>query len=326
MPHRQHKIALLAYEGLCSFEFATAAELLRDRLETRDRPWYDLVICSLDPSPVRGSGGIAIQAEAGLEAFEDAETIVIPGWRLTEVPAELTAALRQAHARGARLLSICTGAFALAAAGVIDGRRATTHWRYAQRLAREYPNITVEPDVLYVDEGDVVTSAGSAAGLDMLLHVIRKDWGAATCNMVARTMLVPPHRDGGQAQFIERPVPPRPDARLAKVFDRLRSEPAREHRIEDLAALAAMSPRTLFRQFRAATGGTPYDWLLRERVAAAKRLLEETGLSIEQVADRAGFGAADTLRHHFRSIAGTAPTEYRRAFAPQRQAPIDAAE
>ena len=323
MPHPHHKIALLAYEGLCSFEFATAVELLRDRIETRDGPWYDLMICSLDPSPVRGSGGIVIDTASGLEAFDDADTIVVPGWRLTEVPAELSLALRRARDRGARLLSICTGAFALAAAGVLDGRRATTHWRYAERLAREYPQISVEPDVLYVDDGDIVTSAGSAAGLDMLLHVIRKDWGAATCNMVARAMLVPPHRDGGQAQFIERPVPPRPDARLAKVFDRLRSEPAREHRIEDLAALAAMSPRTLFRQFRAATGGTPYDWLLRERVAVAKRLLEETGLSIEQVADRAGFGAADTLRHHFRSIAGTAPTEYRRAFAPQRLAHAD---
>ena len=315
MPHRQHKVALLAYEGLCSFEFATALELFRDRLETRDGPWYDLRIGSLDPSPVHGNGGMAVVADAGLEVFEDADTIVVPGWRLTEVPAELAAALRTAHARGARLLTICTGAFALAGAGLLDGRRATTHWRYVERLAREYPAVSVEPDVLYVDEGDILTSAGSAAGLDMLLHVIRKDWGAATCNAVARTMLVPPHRDGGQAQFIERPVPPRPDERLARVLDRLRSDPAREHRIEDLASLAAMSPRTLFRQFRAATGGTPYDWLLRERVAVAKRLLEETDLSIEQVADRAGFGAADTFRHHFRSIAGTAPTEYRRAFA-----------
>jgi AraC family transcriptional activator FtrA len=205
--------------------------------------------------------------------------------------------------------------FVLAAAGLLDGRRATTHWRYTERLGILYPSIRVEPDVLYVDEGDIVTAAGSAAGLDMMLHLIRRDHGGRICNLVARRLVIPPHREGGQAQFIMRPVPPVRNSRLAEVIAYLRANLAKPHRVQDLARMAAMmSERTFFRRFREAVGVAPMDWIASERVAAAKDMLEEGQLSVEQVAEACGFGAPETLRYHFRRAVGQTPAGYRRIF------------
>lgn len=314
----RHKVCVLAYDQLCTFEFAAAVELLRDRSADFGDHWYELTICALERSPVCGGGGILVDARGDAEALSLADTVIIPGWRMGSVPSFITHPLTAAHARGARIASICTGAFVLAAAGLLNGRRATTHWKYASQLAAEYPAIEVDPSVLYIDDGDVVTSAGSAAGIDMLLHLIRQDYGARTCNAVARMMVVPPHREGGQAQFFERPVPRSVGTAFAQVLDHLRRNPSDDHRIQQLAEMAAMSPRTFFRRFRAATGQTPYDWLLQERINVAKELLESTALSIDRVAYDAGFGAADTLRHHFRRLVGTTPNDFRYAFRNAR--------
>jgi AraC family transcriptional activator FtrA len=223
--------------------------------------------------------------------------------------------LRRAHQRGARLCSICSGVFVLAAAGVLDGRRATTHWRYLERLGARYPRIRVEPNALYVDEGTVLTSAGSAAGLDMLLHLVRRDFGARIANQVAQRLVIPPHREGGQAQFVPRPMAADERGRLARLMDFIRAHPAKAHTLASLAARAAMSIRTLQREFTAATGVAPYEWVVRERIQCAKELLETTRLSAQGVAVRVGMGSAESLRHHFRQRVGTTPGQYRRRFS-----------
>lgn len=308
-----HRVCLLVYQGLCTFEFAMAAEVLGDRSAQFGDRWYRLDVASLEGSPVHGAAGMSIEA-GGRDLLETADTIIVPGWRLGPVPAAHAEALTAAARRGARIASICTGAFVLAAAGLLDGRRATTHWRHAADLRAAHPKIEVDPDVLYVDDGDVITSAGSAAGLDMLLHMIRKDYGAATCNAVARTMVVAPHRDGGQAQFVERAVPLRPDSAFARVVEQMRREPNRDYEVRDLAGMAAMSPRTFFRRFRQATGRTPYEWLLRERLEVAKALLELSDRSIDEIATQAGFNSADALRYHFRRVLATTPAQFVAAF------------
>lgn len=309
-----HRVAVLAYEGLCLFEFSSAVEILSGRSDERGALCYQVVAASMDGPSVRCDRGISVTLEAGLDALEDAQTIIIPGWRDVPVPQRICDVLVDAHARGVRIASICTGAFVLAAAGLLDGRRATTHWRYAKAFADKYPNVVLDPDVLYVDEGDIITSAGSSAGIDMLLHLVRRDFGSATCNAIARNMVTPPHREGGQAQYIETPVPEQTQSAFVKVVDHLRRDPAADHRIEALAGMAAMSPRTFFRKFRATTGHTPYDWLLMERTRIAKEMLEQSDLSIDRIAERAGFGAADTFRHHFRRLAGTTPSQFRATF------------
>lgn len=285
--------------------------------------WYELVVCALEPGPLRSAGGLAVETRGGADELLNAATVIVPGWRMSEVPRVISDALVQAHQGGARIASICTGAFVLAAAGLLDGRRATTHWKYAAQLASEYPAIHVNRDVLYIDEGDIITSAGSAAGIDMLLHLIRRDYGTRTCNAVARMLVVPPHRDGGQAQYIEQAVPSADGAAFTQVIDHIRRNPAADHQIEQMAAMAAMSPRTFFRRFKAATGHAPYDWLLHERIRVAKDFLENTDLSVDRIAYEAGFGATDTLRHHFRRIVGTTPSDFRQVF---RIAPSQAVE
>jgi AraC family transcriptional activator FtrA len=312
--HRSgHRVCLLAYDGLCTFEFAVAAEIFRDRSDTFGDQWYSLTVCALEPAPLRTDSGLVLPKTAGQTALLGADTVIVPGWRLGPVPESISSAVARAHRRGARIASICTGAFVLAAAGVLDGKRATTHWKHAGRLAAQYPAVQVDPGVLYVDAGDVVTSAGSAAGIDMLLHLIRKDYGSQACNAVARAMVVPPHRDGGQAQYVESAVPAQ-HSEFSKVFDYIRRHPDRSHRIETLAAMVAMTPRTFFRRFRAATGLTPYDWLLHERIRIAKDLLETSRRSIDRIASDAGFGSADTLRHHFRRVVGATPRDFRNLF------------
>src|SRR6266478_2917184 len=312
-----HRVVAVAYDRLCTFEFGCTVELFALPRPELKVPWYDFAVCAAERGPIRATGGICVQVSHSLRLLERADTIIIPGWRDAdeEPPEELLRKLRQAYERGARLCSICSGVFVLAAAGVLDGRRATTHWKYLERLAARYPGIRVEPNALYVDEGQVLTSAGSAAGLDMLLHVVRKDFGAKIANQVAQRLVIPPHREGGQAQFVPRPVPSDERGRLAKLLDWIRAHLAAEHTIESLAAHAAMSTRTLQREFKAATGLAPYAWLVRERIERAKELLETGRLPALRIAERVGMGSAESLRHHFRAQVGTTPAQYRARFS-----------
>jgi transcriptional regulator GlxA family with amidase domain len=272
-------------------------------------------MCGLTPE-VRTSGGFSLHVPGGLAEARRADTLIIPSMPgLDPVPEPVIEVIRDVHDRGRRVVSICAGAFALAAAGVLDGRRATTHWARAALLAELYPKVTVDPDVLYVDEGDVLTSAGMAAGIDLCLHLVRRDLGAAAANTIARWLVAAPHRDGGQSQFIESAVPDRPGASLgatkAWALDRL-DQPLS---IAVLAEHARMSPRTLARRFQAETGCTPLQWLLQARIDAARELLESGALSVEQIALRTGLGTAINLRVHFRRLVGTTPTAYRRSFS-----------
>ncbi|MBP0594740.1 transcriptional regulator FtrA [Paraburkholderia sp. LEh10] len=314
---RDHLVAALVYDRLCTFEFGCVTELF-----ALDRPelgveWYRFAVCSVEPGPIRAAGGIKMAAPYTLKMLDRAATIVVPGWRDPDErpPEPLLKKIRAAVARGARVCSICSGVFVLAAAGVLDGKTVTTHWRYADKLQQRYPQLCVKPDALYVDEGQVITSAGSAAGLDMLLHLVRRDYGSAIANRVAQRLVVPPHREGGQAQFVPRPMPHDDSGRLARLMDYVRANPAHAHTLKSLAGQAAMSPRTLQRQFRDATGMAPYEWLIRERVAIARDLLESPAhLPMSRVAELAGFGSEESLRRHFRRIASTSPGAYRKKF------------
>lgn len=310
------KVALLAYDGLCTFEFGIMVELFGLPRPEFDR-WYRLHVAGLEPGPLRAAGGVRVEAPHSLRMLDHAGTIVIPGWRGVDapVPESLLRKLRRAHEQGARILSVCSGVFVLAAAGLLRGKRATTHWRYADALARQYPDVRVDADVLYVDEGNVLTSAGSAAGIDMGLHLIRRDFGAATANTVARRLVLPPHRDGGQKQFVAAPVGADPDEEaFARLLDDVRANPRRAHTVEGMARRARMSSRTFARRFKAATGTTPHRWLQHERVRVAQALLETTSLSLERIAERAGFSDAQLLRLHFKRVVGTTPTDYQRTF------------
>lgn len=312
-----HLVVALAYDRLCTFEFGCAVELFALPRPELGVDWYRFAVCASEPGPVRAAGGIKVQAPYRLALMDRADTIVIPGWRdPDETPPEpLLKKLRAAHRRGARLCSICSGVFVLAAAGVLDGATVTTHWRYAERLQARYPALRVNPDALYVDAGRIVTSAGSAAGLDMLMHLVRRDHGSAIANRVAQRLVLPPHRDGGQAQFVPRPLPSVGGDRLAKLIDWMRAHAGQPHTLASLAARAAMSPRTLQRQFRDATGLGPYEWLIRERVGLAKGMIErDPALPVARVAALAGFGSEESLRRHFRRIAATSPAAYRRSF------------
>ncbi|WP_273742555.1 transcriptional regulator FtrA [Burkholderia mallei] len=312
-----HLVVALAYDRLCTFEFGCVVELFVLPRPELGVDWYRFAVCASEPGPVRAAGGIKVQAPYRLALMDRADTIVIPGWRdPDETPPEpLLKKLRAAHRRGARLCSICSGVFVLAAAGVLDGATVTTHWRYAERLQARYPALRVNPDALYVDAGQIVTSAGSAAGLDMLMHLVRRDHGSAIANRVAQRLVLPPHRDGGQAQFVPRPLPSVGGDRLAKLIDWMRAHAGQPHTLASLAARAAMSPRTLQRQFRDATGLGPYEWLIRERVGLAKEMIErDPALPVARVAALAGFGSEESLRRHFRRIAATSPAAYRRSF------------
>ncbi len=316
MPKRPHRLVVLAHDRLSTFELGLAVEVFGIPRPEFDFPWYDFAVAAVEPGPLRATGGLRLEVDGGLGLLRRAETIVAPGWRDPEEtpPAALLAALRRAQDRGARLVSICSGVFILAAAGLLDGRRATTHWRYGAALARRHPAVRVVPDVLYVDEGQVLTSAGSAAGLDLCLHIVRRDHGAAVANAVARRLVLPAHREGGQAQFIAAPLAAEGESRLGPLLDWMRSHCEQPHEVAALAARAGMSPRSFARRFKQATGLAPLDWLLRQRVRRAQDLLETSDLPIERIGERCGFGAPETLRHHFRRVLGTTPSAYRRAF------------
>jgi AraC family transcriptional regulator, transcriptional activator FtrA len=319
---RNPLVVVLAYDGLCVFEFSCAAEVFGLSRPELGPDWYRFETCSLKGASVRSQYGMRIKTANGLERLAAAGTIVIPGWAGIDVPVPraILEALRRAHARGARVLSICSGAFVLAAAGLLDGRQATTHWRYAEALQRRFPKIGIDANVLYVDEGSVLTSAGSAAGLDLCLHLVRRDYGSKIANQIARRLVIPPHREGGQAQFLERPVEdhargPEQRGSVAVLLDKIRKRPGESWRIAELAHLAAMSKRTFMRRFRAATGFSPADWVTRARVDAARELLENTALPIDRIAERCGLGTPTTLRHHFRNKVGLSPTQYRKRFS-----------
>src|SRR3954452_1539157 len=303
-----HRVRAAALDTGRAFALATPAKVFRGP--------YRLEVCAARRGPVTTSTGFAIVADHGLEAIARADTVIVPGYGPVDRPPpdSVLEALRAAHERGARVVSICTGAFCLAHAGLLDGRRATTHWNYAAYLAERFPAVDVDPGVLYADEGDVLTSAGVAAGIDLCLHLVRRDHGAEVAARVARRMVVAPHRDGGQAQFIERPLGAEGDGSLettrAWALERLR-EPLD---VRAMAAHACVSERTFARRFRSETGTTPLQWLLGQRVLEARRLLERTDLPVEVVADRAGFGSAASLREHFARATATTPTAYRRAF------------
>jgi AraC family transcriptional regulator, transcriptional activator FtrA len=312
----RHKVVILAYDRLCTFEFGCAVELFALPRPELAVPWYDCAVCAAERAPLRAAGGVELTVHHGLKLLDSADTIVIPGWRDPDEPPPraLITQLQRARARGARLCSICSGVFVLAAAGVLDGHRATTHWKYVTRLAQRYPRVRVEANALYVDEGGVLTSAGSAAGLDMLLHMVRRDYGAQIANQVAQRLVIPPHREGDQAQFIPRPLAAEGRGRLARLMDYVRAHLAARHSLASLSRRAAMSTRTLQREFRAATGVAPYEWLTAERLACARELLEKTRLSAQAIAERVGIGSEESLRHHFRRRVGTTPAAYRRRF------------
>jgi len=312
----KHRVVAVAYDGLCTFEYGCVVELFALPRPELQVEWYDFAVCTAERGPFRAAGGLTVRVRHGLKLLERADTIVIPGWRdVGEAPPpQLLRRLRAAAARGARLCSICSGVFVLAAAGLLEGRRVTTHWRYAEALRARYPNVRVEPNALYVDEGALLTSAGSAAGLDMLLHLVRRDHGAAIANRVAQRLVVPAHREGGQAQFLPRPVARDPRGRLGRVMDFVRSHLGEPHTVRSLAARAAMSPRTLQREFTRATGLAPHAWVVAERIARAKELLESTRLPVGEIAARVGVGSAESLRHHFRRRVGTPPARYRERF------------
>lgn len=318
---RRHRVVALLYDELCTFEFGIVVELFGLPRPEFDFPWYDFSTCSLERRPLKATGGVRVSAERGLDALRTADTIVLPGWRdADEVPPKgLLEAIRKAHARGARLVALCSGAFILAAAGLLDGKRAATHWRYVERLRTRYPKIQVEPDVLYVDEGSLLTSAGSAAGIDLCLHLIRNDHGAKVANRVARRLVLPPHRDGGQAQYIPEPMASRDTGGLAPLLAWAQARLDRPLSLEDLAKQGNMSLRTLARRFGQETGTTPHRWLTHQRLLAAQRRLETTTDPIDRVAEGVGFESGMTLRHHFRRTFGTSPTAYRRRFALQQR-------
>jgi len=311
-------VAVVAFDRVSLFELAVPCEVFGIDRSEMGVPNYRLKVCAGEPGRLRTSAGFVIEAAHGLEGLAGADTVIVPAWRdVEETPPEpILAALRKAHRRGARLASLCSGAFVLAAAGLLDGRRATTHWMYADRLAARFPRVQVDPAVLYVDEGDVLTSAGTAAGIDLCLYLVRLDYGVQVANVFARRMVVPPHRDGGQAQYVMAPIPSRcEDDRLSGTLDWALKNLQEPLSVERLASHARMSPRTFARRFRATTGTTPGQWLLAQRLGAAQRLLEMSDLPVERVAENSGFGSAAALRLHFARQVGTSPTLYRRTFA-----------
>jgi AraC family transcriptional regulator, transcriptional activator FtrA len=314
-----HRVVALCLEGVVAFDLAAPAQAFSVAFRRAGEPLYEFSTCSLDGRPLGSTTGFGVVPQGDLSLLRGADTVVVPAALdvFSAPPDEAIAALRAAAASGTRVISVCTGAFALAHAGLLDGRRATTHWAFAEEMARRFPAVEVDAAALYVDEGAVMTSAGLSAGIDLCLHVIREDHGAAVGEQVARHMVAAPHREGGQAQFIERPDPP--VAPLGSLEGTRRWAAERLAEPLDVAAMsrhAGVSPRTFARRFREETGTTPLQWLLVRRVQEARRLLEETDLPIDAVAWRAGFGTAASLRDHFRRITATTPTAYRRSFRP----------
>lgn len=319
MPNTQGPLAVaLIYNGLCTFEFGIVAEVFGLSRPEMGADWYRFASCPIEPGPLLAHGGFSILCEPNDALMDQADIIVIPGWKGAEVPVpeSLCERLRAAHARGARLVSICSGAFVLAATGLLDGAAAATHWRYAETLQRQYPRISVDDVSLYRGANRIFTSAGSTAGIDLLIDLVRQDYGAAAANSVARRIVMPAHRTGGQAQFLERPVSLRSGHEIGPLLDNVRSRLAEPWTIRGMAREISMSERTFIRRFKEATGCAPGEWLIAERIALAKELLcQKKNHSVEAIADAVGLNGAHALRHHFRAQLGISPTEFRRRFA-----------
>jgi AraC family transcriptional regulator, transcriptional activator FtrA len=312
-----HTIATIAYDAVNPFELAVATEIFGFERPELGVPWYQFLVCGVEPRPIRTSVGIFLTTPYSLAHVSEADTVIVPSSRpgIVPVPDSLLDALREAYQRGARIISFCTGAFLLAAAGLLDGRRVTTHWAWSAELAARYPTVQVDPRVLYIDDGQILTSAGTAAAIDLSLHVVRQDYGADIAAAVARRMVVPPHRDGGQAQYIETPLlGPGEEEPFGTTLAWMAAHIDRNLTVEQMAARAMMSPRTFARRFRTTLGTTPYQWLLQQRIALAQRQLETTHDSIEHIATCCGFSSAATLRLHFQRLLHISPQSYRNAF------------
>ncbi|MCO1577617.1 helix-turn-helix domain-containing protein [Crossiella sp. SN42] len=318
---RPHRVAVLTFDHAAGVDLGVPPQVFGTAARgDRGEPLYQVRVCTPHGGPVRAAAGYQVLPEHGLEAFEWADTVVATGVHdgpiVTDgvLPAGVGEAFQAALAAGKRVLSICTGSFALAAAGLLDGRPAATHWRWVKRFRRLFPEVDLRPEVLFVDDGQLLTSAGVAAGLDLCLHVVRLDHGSGVANRSARRCVVAPWRDGGQAQFIERPLPVEPDSGTTEVREWMLGNLERPLDLRELAARARMSVRTFTRRFREETGLSPGQWLVRQRVELARRLLEETDLAVDRIAAQAGFGTAASLRSHLRAQLGTAPSSYRRTF------------
>ncbi|MGB6456354.1 MAG: helix-turn-helix domain-containing protein [Streptosporangiaceae bacterium] len=312
-------VAAVVVDRFSPFELGLVCEVFGYDRTDEGLPAYDFAVVAAEPGPLRSEVGFSLETGYGLDRLDTADLVIVlpagddrcdrAAW-----PEPLLAALRSAVDRGARVLSVCTGAFALGAAGLLDGRSCTTHWRHATALARMYPAAKVDPAVLYVDDDPIISSAGTASGIDACLYLVRKEQGSRVANAIARRMVVPPHRDGGQAQYIDRPVAEPACDTLGEVIEWLQRNLDRPVTVDQLAHLAAMSPRTFARRFRQETGTTPQRWLTGQRVLFAQQLLEDTDATVDVVAERAGFGNAATFRHHFRARRATTPDAYRRTF------------
>jgi transcriptional regulator GlxA family with amidase domain len=312
-------VAVVVLDGFTPFELGVVCEVFGTDRTDEGLPGYDFAVVAGEPGPLRSEAGFSLQTPFGLDRLETADLIAVPAsgdgrCQRGDWPAPLLDALRRAVDRGSRVLSVCTGAFALGAAGLLDGRACTTHWRHSERLARLYPAAKVDPSVLYIDADPVITSAGTAAGIDACLYLLRKEHGSRVANAVARRMVVPPHRDGGQAQFVDRPVAEPACDTLGEVIEWMQRNVDRIVTVDQLARLAAMSPRTFARRFVQETGTTPQRWLIGQRILLAQQLLEDTDETVDVIAERAGFGNAATFRHHFRAWRAISPHAYRRTF------------
>jgi AraC family transcriptional activator FtrA len=310
-----HSVAVAVVGGTAQFELAVACEVFGIDRSTMFDEWYSFKLCAAEPGPVRTAGGLILDTPYGVDDLVDADTVIVPaaGERAGQHGA-LIEALRAAYANGARIASICTGAFLLAEAGLLDGRRATTHWAHAAELAAQYPAVIVDPNVLYVEDGRIFTSAGTAAGIDLCLHMLRLDLGTEVANAVARRMVVPPHRDGGQAQYVDSPLPRTDVETIGPLLDWALARLDEPLTLPDLAKQANVSVRTLVRRFAASTGTTPLQWVLAQRVRRAQHLLESSDEPVERIASLAGFGTAANLRQHFTRAVGVPPMHYRRTF------------
>ncbi len=317
VPNPSLTVAIVAFDGISPFHLSVPCIVFAEDRRDLGVPRFKVLVCASERGPLRTTGGFDIATKHGLASLRQAQIVIVPSWRNTdERPSvALMNALRRAHERGACIVGLCLGAFVLAEAGLLDGRAATTHWHWASVFAQRYPAVRLEPDVLYVDEGDILTSAGTAAGIDCCLHVLRKLCGAQAANRVARRMVVAPHRQGGQAQFIEQPLAVHAgDDRLSPLLDWALHHLDEPHNVDAWAKRAAMSRRTFTRHFRQATGTTAVQWLLNQRLALAQRLLETSSRGIEAIASDAGFGSAVSLRQHFTAAFDTSPSAYRKQF------------
>ena len=311
-------IAVVAFDGISPFHLSVPCMVFGEDRTESGAPRFRLRVCAPEPGPLKTNAGFTLGVPHGLEAIRRAQIVVVPSWRDdgSAAPPALIRALQAAHRRGATVVGLCLGAFVLAEAGLLDGRPATTHWKLAPAFAKQYPQVRLQPEVLYVDDGSVLTSAGTAAGIDCCLHLLRVRYGAETANRAARRMVVAPHRQGGQAQYIEQPVPATAERdRLAPLLEWLGKHLDTSHELDDLARRALMSRRNFTRRFRESTGTTVGQWVQNQRLALAQRLLETTNHPVERVATGAGFGSAVSLRKHFTTAFKVSPTAYRRQFS-----------